>query len=96
MSDLVVQVDAQTVVLHEACTIGRAGTGIRTPDEYASPEHAALTPDGDGWTIEDLGSTNGTWLNGERIYGPRQVTKGDKVRVGRTTLTLVPAGGRTS
>ena len=64
--------------------------GLEIDDEYASHWHALFSPRLDGWTVEDAGSTNGTWLNGEKIYGARKLAKGDKVRIGRTELTVVP------
>jgi len=39
--------------------------------------------------VEDLGSTNGTWLNGRRIYSAQRLNKGDKIRIGRTTVTVI-------
>ena len=40
------------------------------------------------WYAEDLGSTNGTWLNGLRIYAPQPLKKGDKIRIGHTVMTV--------
>jgi pSer/pThr/pTyr-binding forkhead associated (FHA) protein len=39
--------------------------------------------------VEDLGSTNGTYLNGRRILAAQRLRKGDKIRIGRTTLTVI-------
>jgi hypothetical protein len=55
-------------------------------DEYASSEHARLEPRRDGVWIEDVGSTNGTYLNGTRLTGPKRLSVGDVVRVGETEL----------
>jgi pSer/pThr/pTyr-binding forkhead associated (FHA) protein len=56
-------------------------------DPYASSRHARFSRDEAGRTyVEDLGSTNGTWVNGRRIYGPTLVRPGDVVRIGRTNL----------
>ena len=41
------------------------------------------------WYVEDLGSTNGTWLNGRRIHAPQLPKKGDKVRIGHTAILIV-------
>jgi len=41
------------------------------------------------WYVEDLGSTNGTWLNGRRIFSAQRLKKGDKIRIGRTVITVV-------
>jgi hypothetical protein len=55
-------------------------------DEYASARHARFEPRQDGVWVQDLGSTNGTFLNGARLETPRRLTRGDVVRVGETDL----------
>lgn len=55
-------------------------------DEYASARHARFEPRQDGVWVQDLGSTNGTYLNGARLERPRRLTHGDVVRVGETDL----------
>jgi len=55
-------------------------------DEYASARHARFEPRQDGVWVQDLGSTNGTYLNGARLERPRRLTHGDIVRVGETDL----------
>ena len=55
-------------------------------DEYASSEHARIEPRRDGVWIEDVGSTNGTYLNGTRLTGPKRLSVGDILRVGETEL----------
>jgi hypothetical protein len=55
-------------------------------DEYASTEHARIEPRRDGVWLEDIGSTNGTYLNGIRLTRPKRLTAGDVVRVGETEL----------
>ena len=69
-------------------TIGRGGQNdIAIPsDEYATARHARLEPRQDGVWVQDLGSTNGTYLNGARLERPRRLTNGDVVRVGDTDL----------
>ena len=69
-------------------TIGRGGQNdIAIPsDEFASARHARLEPRQDGVWVQDLGSTNGTYLNGARLERPRRLTNGDIVRVGDTDL----------
>ncbi|HBT46973.1 MAG TPA: hypothetical protein DEA73_03690 [Peptococcaceae bacterium] len=49
---------------------------------HVSARHAAVTRRGNGWEIRDLGSTNGTYVNGRRITGPVQLSPGDEVRIG--------------
>ena len=69
-------------------TIGRGGQNdipIGT-DEFASARHARFEPRQDGVWVQDLGSTNGTYLNGARLEHPRRLTQGDIVRVGETDL----------
>jgi pSer/pThr/pTyr-binding forkhead associated (FHA) protein len=69
--------------------IGRADhCTIRLADTYASQVHARLSPRNGSWTIEDLGSTNGTFLNERRLESPSQVRSGDKIRIGTTVLEL--------
>lgn len=55
-------------------------------DEYASSEHARIEPRRDGVWLEDVGSTNGTYLNGSRLTRPKRLAAGDIVRVGETEL----------
>lgn len=61
---------------------------IRLHDTYVSQLHARLFGQGTGWYVEDLGSTNGTYLNRDRVTAPAEVHPGDKVRVGKTILEL--------
>jgi hypothetical protein len=69
--------------------IGRdAGNDIALPDEAASARHAKLEA-GDGeWFIEDLGSTNGTLVNGVRIEKRERLRPGDEIAIGRVALRL--------
>lgn len=72
-------------------TIGKdSGNDVALPDDpTVSRMHAALERYPAGWCVADLGSSNGTFVNGERIWGPRRLRDGDEVRVGRTTLMYV-------
>jgi hypothetical protein len=61
---------------------------IAIKDEAASRQHAALAPAAGGWTVEDLGSANGTKVNGKRISGTIPLADGDVIRIGETELTF--------
>ena len=69
-------------------TIGRAGQNdvAIDGDEFASARHVRFEPRRDGVWVQDLGSTNGTYVNGIRIDGARRLAPGDVVRVGETDL----------
>ena len=79
-----------TIEVTAATTVGRdAGAGIRLErDEFASAQHARLEPRTDGVWIADLGSTNGTFVNGARVTNGRALRPGDVVRIGETELRL--------
>jgi pSer/pThr/pTyr-binding forkhead associated (FHA) protein len=70
-------------------TVGRQGSLV-IDDEYASTYHARFQVSRGRWYVEDLDSTNGTWLNGRRILAAQWVKKGDKIRIGRTVMTVEP------
>lgn len=55
-------------------------------DDFASGRHARIYRDGDGWLIDDLGSTNGTFIGGERIGQGMPLGEGARVRIGQTVL----------
>jgi hypothetical protein len=69
-------------------TIGRAGQNDVSidGDEFASARHSRIEPRRDGVWVHDLGSTNGTHVNGVRIDRPRKLVAGDVVRAGETEL----------
>ena len=70
-------------------TIGRSPTcTLVLEDDYASGRHARVFPEDGGWWVEDLGSTNGTFVNGERISAPVELTQGMQVRIGQTVIEL--------
>jgi pSer/pThr/pTyr-binding forkhead associated (FHA) protein len=57
-------------------------------DDYASGRHARVFPHEGGWWVEDLGSTNGTFVDDERIDGPTVLEPGRTLRIGQTVLEL--------
>jgi pSer/pThr/pTyr-binding forkhead associated (FHA) protein len=70
-------------------TIGRApDSTVVLDDDYASSRHARLFPDNGRWLVEDLGSTNGTYLDRQRVNGPTPVPLGVPIRIGKTVLEL--------
>ena len=69
--------------------IGRAeACQIRLSDTYVSQFHARLFSRDGSWFVEDLGSTNGTYLNQRRVTGTAEIRAGDRLRMGKTTLEL--------
>lgn len=87
---LIIQAGDQTSVFHNDFTVGRQGS-LALSDERASGQHAHFQFAHGLWYVEDLGSTNGTWLNGRRIFMAQRLKKGDKVKIGRTVLIVVSA-----
>jgi pSer/pThr/pTyr-binding forkhead associated (FHA) protein len=71
-------------------TLGRGGqnTVPLDGDDFASARHARLEARGDGVYLEDLGSTNGTFVNGARVTTPRRLERGDMVRIGQTDMRV--------
>jgi pSer/pThr/pTyr-binding forkhead associated (FHA) protein len=70
-------------------TIGRAADAtLVLSDDYASTRHARLFPQNGEWVVEDLGSTNGTYLDRQKVTQPTPVPVGMPVRIGKTVLEL--------
>jgi pSer/pThr/pTyr-binding forkhead associated (FHA) protein len=63
-------------------TLGRGDVEIRLDDPFASAQHARVSREGHVVVIEDLGSTNGTYLNEEPLSGPQPLHPGDRIRIG--------------
>lgn len=77
-----VRIDGSTV-------IGRAPEcELRLEDTYASSQHARMFPKNGNWYVEDLGSTNGTFVNEQRLAAPAMLQPGDRIRIGTTVLEL--------
>ena len=69
--------------------IGRADDStLVLDDDYASTRHARIAQQGDDWYVEDLGSTNGTYLDRAKVTGPTRVPLGVPVRIGKTVIEL--------
>lgn len=80
-----------TVALQgQTISLGRAhDSTIVLDDDYASSRHARIYPDRDGqWIVEDLGSTNGTYLDRTRLTTPTPVPLGAPIRIGKTVIEL--------
>jgi len=97
------QVARQLVVTHgalagtritlgtQAVLLGRADDStLVLTDDYASTRHAKLSPRGTDWYVEDLGSTNGTYLDRDKVTSPVRVPLGSPVRIGKTVIELRP------
>jgi hypothetical protein len=71
--------------------IGRgADAQLNLDDDYVSTRHARVVSGENGIYLEDLGSTNGSYVNGQRITNPTTITLSDTLRIGRTTMKLEP------
>ena len=79
----------RTVKLGASMTIGRAPEcELLIDDTYASSQHARLFGKNGTWYVEDLGSTNGTFVNDQKLAAPAMVQPGDRIRIGTTVLEL--------
>jgi FHA domain len=75
--------------LNGTLQIGRAQTcQIRLNDNYISQLHAKISERSGAWVVEDLGSTNGTYLNQRKVTVPTEISPGDRIRVGKTVLEV--------
>ncbi len=69
--------------------IGRStGATVQLADREVSRRHTGIEPDGSGFVVQDLGSSNGTFLNGRRLYSPLRLKDGDELLVGTTRLVF--------
>ena len=85
---IIIQVGGQISMFHTEFTAGRQGSLV-IGDEHASSQHCLFQFAHGYWYVEDLGSTNGTWLNGRRMFNAQRLKKGDKVKMGRTIIVVV-------
>jgi pSer/pThr/pTyr-binding forkhead associated (FHA) protein len=84
---LVIQAGDRRHSFNGSFTAGRLGN-LTISDEFASGHHARFYLAHGLWYVEDLGSTNGTFLNGRRFHSPQRLKKGDKIRIGHSILTV--------
>jgi pSer/pThr/pTyr-binding forkhead associated (FHA) protein len=70
-------------------TLGRGDVEIQIEDPFASAHHARITRQGYVLVIEDLGSTNGTYLNEEPLNGPQPLHPGDRIRIGDSEFSYL-------
>lgn len=79
----------RSYALDTEASIGRAaGCQITLDDTYASQIHARVFQRDGQWLVEDLGSTNGTWLNRHKVSGPMVLQRGDRLQIGNTVMEL--------
>lgn len=79
----------KTFELNQELTIGRADKcHVVLDDTYVSQVHARISARGESYFIEDLGSTNGTYLNRKRVGGATELQRGDRVKIGKTVLEM--------
>ena len=83
------QAGVGATLVEEPVIIGRGSDcQIRLDDDYSSTRHARLFLSEGQWWVEDLGSTNGTYLDGQRVTRPVPAEIGGSIRIGRTTLNI--------
>jgi hypothetical protein len=76
--------------LSKGATLGRGNVEIKLEDPFASAHHARISRQGHVFVIEDLGSTNGTFLNEEPLNGPQPLQAGDRIRIGDSEFSYQP------
>jgi len=75
--------------LERGATLGRGDVEIRLEDPFASTRHARIERQGSVLVLEDLGSTNGTYLNEEPLEGPQPLHHGDRIRIGDSEFSYL-------
>jgi pSer/pThr/pTyr-binding forkhead associated (FHA) protein len=97
---LVVQEGPGTGAQHPvdgAATIGRdESADIQLPDKTISRRHASVRIEGETAVVEDLGSRNGTYVNGDRLEDPRRLREGDSLQMGATVIEVRTVRGETA
>lgn len=74
--------------IEEACVLGRESTQIPLTDNSISRRHAELRKESGSWVLEDFHSSNGTYLNGKRIYQTTRINHGDQIKLGSTLMVF--------
>jgi hypothetical protein len=91
-SDVVIYADGakpRTVRMAASMVVGRAPEcELLLDDTYVSQQHARIFGKNGSWFVEDLGSTNGTFVNEQKLAAPAMVQPGDRIRVGTTVLEM--------
>jgi len=87
---LVIQLGDERLTFRNAFTVGREGSLV-IDDDFTSGQHARFITVRGLWYVEDLDSTNGTALNGRRIFAAQLLKKRDKIKIGHTVMTVVSA-----
>ena len=92
LSSPALKVNSERTLDSMPVTLGRSAESDMNlgDDEFASAQHARVEPRRDGVWVEDVGSTNGTFVNGIKLERPRKLTPGDVIRVGETDLRFDP------
>jgi hypothetical protein len=75
--------------LLDGAILGRGDVEIRLDDPFASSRHAKISREGHVLILEDLGSTNGTYLNEEPLSGPQPLYDGDRIRIGESEFSYL-------
>lgn len=75
--------------LRHGATLGRGDVEIQLEDPFASSHHARISREGHVVVIEDLGSTNGTYLNDHPLDGPQPLREGDRIRIGDSEFSYL-------
>src|SRR4051812_25664279 len=94
LTDLVLEIvegpnAGRQVQLDKSLDIGRADeAGVHLDDEQVSRLHARVTPSESGALVEDLGSSNGTYVNDQPVIGQREVRRGDDIRTGLSVIRV--------
>lgn len=81
-------VPQRSIPLDGEISVGKQGATIALRDSFVSTRHARIYRTDAGWLIEDLGSTNGSFVNKAKVVAPTPLKVGDEIRVGKTTIEV--------